>query len=597
MIGTDRKYWSEMVLCFRAAIPSLERRSFSVWDPSSVDYESTSSTLIATNYPTLWRDLDRLICLVSIARNVVTKSLLAQDLAAECVFEDEIFRLINCCVRVTARGYEGDAGTGDEEKWQWIVGAYKKLLIVSLQFLNNLVAQNERRKLMLWVSLFDNMSDASIANAANGHDRNSANLTMPLPPLSTNDILVALGEPSPSKVDPAADVLRIKRLLTPAAPLGETRPSRPVSGYVLYVKNHSERVKEECGPLATPAEVAMELSKQWAQISDEHRKAWSTRYDELMLKYEHDLELYNEARKSRAVEKSQIDQVAIRIAKIEASLNQSMKRDVPHVAPLDIPLVGTDPPSQPVLLSFGPCDASSSDYKMHISAAEGSRILESGKAELMKRLDDPVSPRPDDPLSPSELEHLETASAPEISTRSFPEDDEPSSRLATTDRFNRTKEAFLRVAEQAKLKAEQDRRARVEQEAEPEPESDAERSEDEDYGSSTEDGRGLLTDVPLILGPSEIEVLPMIIMSGIVPPAKPPGDAQQDHDAVINMHTVRCHLLLAQDNGKNLLRELLIFVAAWDLRDEELYFKFMLKIMEAILVNGLMPYAYHAFRE
>jgi hypothetical protein len=63
------------------------------------------------------------------------------------------------------------------------------------------------------------------------------------------------------------------------------------------------------------------------------------------------------------------------------------------------------------------------------------------------------------------------------------------------------------------------------------------------------------------------------------------------------MHGVRCHLLLAQDNGRNLLRELLIFVAAWDLREEELYFKFMVKIMEAILANQLLPFAYHAFRE
>ncbi|KAH0245371.1 hypothetical protein KCU71_g23821, partial [Aureobasidium melanogenum] len=131
-------------------------------------------------------------------------------------------------------------------------------------------------------------------------------------------------------------------------------------------------------------------------------------------------------------------------------------------------------------------------------------------------------------------------------------------------------------------------------------ESEEEESEDEDeYPGSSEDGRGLLTDVPLILGPSEIEVLPMIVMSGIVPPAKSTqaGTSTEETNAIVNMHTVRCHLLLAQDNGKNLLRELLIFVAAWDLREEELYFKFMVKIMEAILVNGLMPYAYHAFRD
>jgi palmitoyltransferase len=131
----------------------------------------------------------------------------------------------------------------------------------------------------------------------------------------------------------------------------------------------------------------------------------------------------------------------------------------------------------------------------------------------------------------------------------------------------------------------------------PPPEDD---DNDDDYDDAGDEGHGLLTDVPLILGPTEIEVLPMIIMGGIVEPTEgQPGyhvDPNQ-FSSIRSMHSVRCHLLLAQDNGRNLLRELLIFVAAWDLREEELYFKFMVKIMESILANGLLPFAYHAFRE
>jgi hypothetical protein len=132
----------------------------------------------------------------------------------------------------------------------------------------------------------------------------------------------------------------------------------------------------------------------------------------------------------------------------------------------------------------------------------------------------------------------------------------------------------------------------------PPPEDD---DNDDDYDDIPGDeGRGLLTDVPLILGPTEIEVLPMIIMGGIVEPTEgQPGwhPDPQIMSSIRSMHGVRCHLLLAQDNGRNLLRELLIFVAAWDLREDELYFKFMVKIMEAILANQLLPFAYHAFRE
>lgn len=133
----------------------------------------------------------------------------------------------------------------------------------------------------------------------------------------------------------------------------------------------------------------------------------------------------------------------------------------------------------------------------------------------------------------------------------------------------------------------------------PPPEEDDENEDDYDDIPGDE-GRGLLTDVPLILGPTEIEVLPMIIMAGIVEPQEGQPGYHSDptvFSSVRSMHGVRCHLLLAQDNGRNLLRELLIFVAAWDLREEELYFKFMVKIMEAILANQLLPFAYHAFRE
>lgn len=134
------------------------------------------------------------------------------------------------------------------------------------------------------------------------------------------------------------------------------------------------------------------------------------------------------------------------------------------------------------------------------------------------------------------------------------------------------------------------------------------------YREHGDQERGLLTDIPLVLGASEIDALPMIIQSGIVNFAKkktaPSPDAQdtnaQDTDAQDtephgmdsqDMHSVRCNILLAQELGRNLLRELLIFIAAWDLQDDHTYFKLMMQIMEAILDNGLMPFAYQAFAE
>ena len=119
--------------------------------------------------------------------------------------------------------------------------------------------------------------------------------------------------------------------------------------------------------------------------------------------------------------------------------------------------------------------------------------------------------------------------------------------------------------------------------------------EDEDYRGPGDQERGLLTDIPLVLGPQEIEALPMIIQAGIFNGRNSKNSAESKE--MQNMQAVRCNILLAQEAGRNLLRELLIFIAAWDLQEDEFYFKLMMQIMEAILQNGLMPFAYQTFGE
>ena len=119
--------------------------------------------------------------------------------------------------------------------------------------------------------------------------------------------------------------------------------------------------------------------------------------------------------------------------------------------------------------------------------------------------------------------------------------------------------------------------------------------EDEEYHGPGDQERGLLTDIPLVLGPTEIEALPMIIQAGIVDGFGPKTSG--NNNKMQKMQAVRCNILLAQEPGRNLLRELLIFIAAWDLTDDEFYFKMMQQIMEAILQNGLMPFAYQTFGE
>lgn len=202
--------------------------------------------------------------------------------------------------------------------------------------------------------------------------------------------------------------------------------------------------------------------------------------------------------------------------------------------------------------------AEKADFQMPISAADGALELQKGKDSLMKHINYPRHALDNMKIIPP--------SSPAISTSSI---------------GNKTGKDHIQ--ENGRLEDSDDD------------------SDDDDFVIPGDDGRGLLTDVPLILGPTEIEVLPMIIMSGIyhsdLNVASGRSTNPEESKAVINMHAVRCHLLLAQDNGRNLLRELLIFVAAWDLHEDELYFKFMVKIMDAILENGLMSFTYHTFRE
>ena len=124
-IGTNEEFWEDVRQLLQAANPSLEKRSFTTTDPSALEYEAASGTLIAINAGSLLKDLERLNDVTAIARNVLTIGDAAQKLAAASHVERQIFKLISTCVRVTARGYDGDAGTSDEEKWQMAVNACK----------------------------------------------------------------------------------------------------------------------------------------------------------------------------------------------------------------------------------------------------------------------------------------------------------------------------------------------------------------------------------------------------------------------------------------------------------------------------------------
>lgn len=635
-IGTDGRFWAELVGLLRAAVPSVERRSFTIWDPSSVDYDSPSGALIAQHHPGLWRDLERLTDLLAIARNALAAGPRAQDAAAAARFDHELFRLVNAAVRVTARGYDGDAGTPDEEKWQVIVAAYKKCLITCLQALNNLVARNEPRKLMLWLQLFDHRSDPADPSDPGRHSADPD--APPVPVVSADDILIAYGTNGHETLD-----LTDARVCTDDGSSGipplpdhirdDIAAGRYTgNGYVFALRKlrqsiadnfHARHAREP-----TRAEIHLELRRRWhTDYDDDTRDSWTRWYETQEKQYRADVaawETKEMLRTTLAAQSATADKNAVAEASQprDGELVERLKKDF---LPVDTTPLSSDTVNGgiPVVSSsnstLGNSDAATvsgnngnrtvgDDMKMLFTADAGARILESGKAELLKRLEGypPRSASSDPSLSTQAVRSARSDPAinPVERIRSRSRSPLNGTPARTTPQLRKNSSVSDHALDQPDnmLAHEPDHEdsGSVESEISEEDEDDDEDQEDEeeDYPGSTEDGRGLLTDVPLILGPSEIEVLPMLIMSGIVPNESASSAANPSaQNAVTNMYTVRTHLLLSQSNGRNLLRELLIFVAAWDLREEELYFKFMVKIMEAILLNGLMPYAYHAFRD
>ncbi|KAH7410659.1 hypothetical protein BKA64DRAFT_617405 [Cadophora sp. MPI-SDFR-AT-0126] len=117
--------------------------------------------------------------------------------------------------------------------------------------------------------------------------------------------------------------------------------------------------------------------------------------------------------------------------------------------------------------------------------------------------------------------------------------------------------------------------------------------DDEDDDDSYAEGplRGLLTEIPNILDTKQIEALHMTVKACIVDSMgsglTPAGE---------NLQKTRCKMFLALDCGKNLLRELLVFIAVWEQTDQQFIFQITAQIIESFHHNALLPYAWNSLR-
>jgi hypothetical protein len=390
---------------------------------------------------------------------------------------------------------------------------------------------------MLWIELFDSHLDNELPNFADMKYKMDM-----FPRTDPNAKPKVEATPTGQKSAYGSDAFKI--------------PQQPASSpFLLYIGEIGNEVKKSLaqqGHQTGATEIAAECRRRWQTMSEEEKNKWNMLYAEVVARYRDEItqsSVYKKVVDQHAKNEESVQALAQSINQLQVEVDRMRSAiSSPDTHASGQPAATGSDEKKPTRTALDESildpsirrssPAGEIDFRVTYPPSFGAEILQSGKEDLLKRLE--------------------------------PDPDRPTAAL-TSDLASPTS---------------------------PPPEDD---NDDDDYDDIPGDeGRGLLTDVPLILGPTEIEVLPMLIMGGIVEPSEGQPGFHSDPNvmsSIRSMHGVRCHLLLAQDNGRNLLRELLIFVAAWDLREEELYFKFMVKIMEAILANQLLPFAYHAFRE
>ena len=267
-----------MLELFHAANPSLEQRSYGSIDPMSASYDGPSSNVIVANSVTLLKDLQRLDNMLAICRNLLTAGEKVQNLAAQVGFDREVCAMINLCIKITARGYDGDGTAADEDKWQGVINGFKKLLITSLQFLSNLVTMNERLKLMLWVELFDSYSESL----------NTAPVENPDPKPT--------GNMQPEKwVRTALDEFKKQQDFHPDRPLPNNQRRQAKLGkgiwspYFFYATIERDNIRaalrKSLGIEPTPDDMLKEMKHRWEGMSDDQRAYWKKLSEEKAKEY------------------------------------------------------------------------------------------------------------------------------------------------------------------------------------------------------------------------------------------------------------------------------------------------------------------------
>ena len=137
----------------------------------------------------------------------------------------------------------------------------KKLLITCLQFLNNLIARNEQRKLMLWIELFDSHLDNELPNFADMKYK--------------MDMFPHLERGSKAKSLLASSHWWSEKPEAAHGPDTFKIPQQPASSpFLLFIGEIGNEVKKSLaqqGEKAGATEIAAECRRRWQTMTEEEK--------------------------------------------------------------------------------------------------------------------------------------------------------------------------------------------------------------------------------------------------------------------------------------------------------------------------------------
>ncbi|KAI9151687.1 hypothetical protein HJFPF1_08896 [Paramyrothecium foliicola] len=541
--------WIWLTRIFAAAIPSLTTRSVgplsSLNDPERGVSSQESTALIVMNHASIKEDLGTLIKLMHIARNLLVNAEpeVPQDICAAVHFDQMVYQTIILCVNVTSKGYDGEILDEPQRlKLADVTELYKKLLVTSLQQAHNWTAKHDRNKMSFWFDvLFDDEGAFSGPEDALGDGSGFR------PDLAKHQVQHWLDRNS-RLCDTARKLLKDYAQNQADKPPGNLAPIRPLAWNWLPdgsvdVSGLVDDGNEKINPVWNPEEkdqferdraygrVSREIDTWWLRARDPNYEEWV---------------------------------VGMPSVEFAQTRTQHCKNNLVHRYAHSYRAEHSPPPDviEEELSEHEHCpECHECHHHHHDDDHEHEHDHDHDHDHTHEHDHDHDHHHHHHHDHEHDHEH--------IHDHDHDHDHDHAHDCEHHHHHHHDHEYTHDYVEDMI--------------------DDDEADDDESYGEGPL--TGLLTEIPNILDPKQIEALHMIIKSCILDNA---GSGLTR--AGENLQKTRCRMFLALDCGKSLLREMLVFIAVWEKDEQSLIFQVTTQIVEAIHHSALIPYAWNSLR-